>query len=198
MACRLAGTTNSFRKDSLNRMSLQLVGDRLPEGSVMEPFDLKDIPFFDADYEAHGFPAAARALAELLARCDGLVIACPEYNHSMPAALKNAIDWLSRMKEEPLRGLPVMILSATKGILGGARVQYELRRVLDSVGALPLVRPEVFIGMADRKFDDSGLCIDPQTCRFVDAQLVAFMRWIESTRSMRQSCARLPSRAVTG
>ncbi len=71
-----------------------------------------------------------------------------------------------------------MILSAATGPLGGARVQYELRRVLDAVGAATLIKPEIFIGMAEKKFDASGRCIDSQTMTLMRGQLNAFQKWI--------------------
>jgi chromate reductase len=176
---QLLGLNGSFRKRSFNRMALDLVQSLLPPCCEYATADFSALPFYCPDRDGEPVPGAAAALNAAVREADGLVIACPEYNHSLPAALKNAIDWLSRMEPRVLEGKPVMILSAATGILGGARVQYELRRVLDAVGALPLVKPEVFIGLAQSKFDATGRCVDPGTRQAVERQLAAFWEWIE-------------------
>jgi chromate reductase, NAD(P)H dehydrogenase (quinone) len=175
---RLAGLTNRLCADSYNRMTLGLVDATLAPRDTLALLDLRAVPFFDPALERDGLPASVLELAATLAWADGLVIASPEYNHSVPAALKNALDWLSRTPGRPLEEMPVMLLSATRGALGGARVQYELRRVLDAVGARPLVAPEVFIAMAHTKFDAQGRCTDAPTREWVARQLEAFRRWI--------------------
>jgi chromate reductase len=184
---RLVGITNSLRQTSLNRMTMALVDELLPAHCCMEMIDLRPLPFYDTDLEKQGYPRALQAIAATLAHADGVIITAPEYNHSIPAVLKNAIDWLSRVPQKPLNGMPVMILSATPGMLGGARMQYDLRRVLEAVGALPLVRPEVFIGHADSKFDAQGRCIDARTRDMVGAQIQAFEDWMERLAVSRQA-----------
>ncbi|MDB5727279.1 MAG: NAD(P)H-dependent oxidoreductase [Noviherbaspirillum sp.] len=179
---RIVGLTNSARSASYNRMALQLAAEVMPSDLALQVHDLSAIPFYDTDLEKAGFPPAVQSLAEAVSGASGMVIACPEFNHSMPAVLKNALDWLSRVPGQPLDGQPVMILSASYGRLGGARVQYDLRRVLDAVGARPLVRPEVFIGMAHEKFDHAGRCIDEGTRRMVKEQAIAFKEWINQIR----------------
>jgi chromate reductase len=160
-------------------MALDLVCDLAPENVRLTQHELQTLPFYNADLEVLDIPAPAVELAGQLMASDGIVIATPEYNHAMPALLKNAIDWMSRGPIWPLANKPVMIISATTGMLGGARVQYELRRVLDAVGAIPLVKPEVFIGAAQTKFDSTGQCTDQVTKRMVNAQLLCFIEFIE-------------------
>jgi chromate reductase len=179
---RLLGVTNSVRPGSLNRMVLELVGEVVPGGVALEVFDLQGIPFFDIDLERERVPQRVMELATAVAGCDGVVLASPEYNHSIPPILKNAIDWLSRIRTKPLRELPFMLVSATPGMLGGARVQYEIRRVLDAVEARPMVRPEVFIGGADRKFDAAGRCIDASTRACITQQVAAFLDFVRKSR----------------
>lgn len=181
---RLLGITNSLRADSLNRMALALAGECLPEGAVMDVHDIKEIPLYTHELEQQGIPVQVSRLTQALAGADGLVLSSPEYNHSIPPAIKNVIDWASRVKPQPFDGKPVMLISATPGLLGGARVQYELRRVLDAVNAQTLVRPEVFIGGAHQKFNAAGVCIDEPTSRFVGAQVLAFLQWIQRLKRL--------------
>jgi chromate reductase, NAD(P)H dehydrogenase (quinone) len=178
---RLLGLTNSLRAGSYNRMVLDLVAE-LWLSATLQRHDLAALPFYEHDLEQAGMPGAVLRLAEAVRQVDGLVIASPEYNHSIPAVIKNAIDWLSRVADEPLGGMPVMLLSASSGLLGGARMQYDLRRVLDAVGALPLVRPEVFIGVAAQKFDAQGRCTDARTRDAVRHQIAAFAGFVERHR----------------
>lgn len=180
---RVVGITNSLRPASLNRMALALAVELAPPGMAIGIVDIKPLPMHDPELEAQGLPAPVLALAETLRAADGVVLVSPEYNHSIPPAIKNCIDWLSRVKSDPWAGMPVMLVSATPGLLGGARVQYDLRRVLDAVGAVPMVRPEVFIGHADRKFDGEGRCTDDLTRSLLTAQLQAFGRWITRQRA---------------
>lgn len=175
---RLLGLTHSLRAGSYNRMTLDLVDELLPATGRLQRHDLAALPFYDPDLEQAGLPAAVSQLAQAMREADGIVIASAEYNHSIPAVIKNAIDWLSRVADEPLDGKPVMLLSASTGLLGGARMQYDLRRVLDAVGAMPLVKPEVFIGLAPQKFDAHGRCSDARTREAVRAQLGAFARFV--------------------
>jgi chromate reductase, NAD(P)H dehydrogenase (quinone) len=134
---------------------------------------------------AQGWPAPVAALRERIRRADGLVIATPEYNFSIPGGLKNVLDWVSRGDDQPFAGKPVAILTASPGPLGGARVQYDLRKVMLFLNAMPLVKPEVFIGGAMAKFDAaSGRCTDEVTRKFVGDQMLAFARWIEAVKRM--------------
>jgi chromate reductase len=123
-------------------------------------------------------------IAAQIAVADGVVIATPEYNFSVPGVLKNALDWISRGTPQPLDGKPVAILSASPGPLGGARVQYDLRKVLLFLNAMVLAKPEVFIGNAATKFS-GGTCTDDTTRGFVQAQMNAFVAWTEAVQRMR-------------
>jgi chromate reductase, NAD(P)H dehydrogenase (quinone) len=102
-----------------------------PSGmSTAEAPPYADLPLYNADIQnSSGFPAAATALADAIRAADG-VIFCTEYNFLLPGGLKNAIDWVSRMPNQPFAGKPVAIQSASPGPLGGGRVQYDLRRML--------------------------------------------------------------------
>ena len=180
----IVGLCGSLRAGSINRMALKLAAESLPHGASMEIVDWRDVPLFDADDMAAGMPPAVTTLVERLRRADGVVIATPEYNFSVPGAFKNAIDWISRATDQPLSMKPVAILSASPGPVGGARVQYDLRRVLLFLNAMPLMKPEIFIGGAPGKFDADGHCTDETTRKFVGQQMTAFTAWIGSVKKM--------------
>src|SRR6186997_1088232 len=101
---------------------------------------------------------AAPAWADLPTyNADDLIIVSPEYNYGVPGGLKNAIDWVSRMKDQPFKEKPVALQSVAGGPLGGGRVQYSWRQILVFLDALAFTRPEVFVGMAASKFDEKTL-----------------------------------------
>lgn len=183
---RLLGICGSLRAGSFNAMALAQAGRSLPEGSELEVLDWRNTPPFDADLLAAGFPEEVTALRERVRRADGILIATPEYNFSIPGMLKNLLDWVSRGEDQPLAGKPVAIMSASTGPLGGARVQYDLRRVLLFVDAMVMSKPEVFIGQAQTKFAADGRCADEPTARFVQSQMLAFSGWVDAVNQMRR------------
>jgi chromate reductase, NAD(P)H dehydrogenase (quinone) len=180
----IVGICGSLRAASINRMALALAGQSMPSGMEMETAEWRDVPVFDADVFAKGYPPVVHALRERIRRADGVVMATPEYNFSIPGGLKNVIDWLSRGDDQPFAGKPVAILTASPGPVGGARVQYHLRQVMLFVNAMVLVKPEVFIGMAAGKFDANGNCTDETTRKFVTAQMAGFEKWIRAVKAM--------------
>lgn len=149
----LLGLCGSLRAASLNR-KLMLAGAALWPGGFAQG-DLR-LPLYDGDLEDRGMPAPVTALAEAVARADALLIACPEYNKGPPGLLKNALDWLSRVKPNPLHGKPVAIVSATGGRAGGERAQTMLRAMLAPHRVEALTWPEVLVGGADKEFDAAG------------------------------------------
>jgi chromate reductase len=179
----IVGLCGSLRAASLNRAVLSLAGDVMPEGMKLEVVDIRPIPFFDADVLAQGFPPEVAALREKIRAADGVLIATPEYNFSTPGVLKNTLDWISRGDDQPFALKPTALVSASPGQLGGARVQYDLRRVMLFMNAMVLAKPEVFIGGAAAKFRD-GVCVDEVTRQFVKDQMQAFQRWIDMVRRM--------------
>ena len=137
----IVGLCGSLRSASVNRAALRLAGSLMPDSMHMEVVEWREVPPFDADLMAQGYPASVQALRERIRRADGLLIATPEYNFSIPGVFKNVIDWVSRGEDQPFANKPVAILSAAPGPLGGARVQYDLRRVMLFVNAMVLVKP---------------------------------------------------------
>ena len=126
---RLLGVSGSLRQDSLNTALLRAAQELAPGHIEVVIHRLDDIPLYDGDVEARGFPDAVSALRAAMTAADGLLVAAPEYNHSVSGVLKNAIDWASRRPDGPLDRKPTALLSAAGGS-GGANAQAHLREVL--------------------------------------------------------------------
>jgi chromate reductase len=114
---------------------------------------------------------------------DGVIIVSPEYNWTIPGALKNAIDWVSRMKAQPFREKPVAIQSCSQGPLGGSRMQYHMRMTLTYLSAFIFGTPEVIVANAQTKFDKDLKLTDEQTRKFVSQQLAAFAKFIQRVKA---------------
>ena len=171
----------SLRKGSYNAALARMAPKLAPPGlSFTDAPSFADLPIYNFDIQnSSGFPAAANAWADAIRAADGLLIVSPEYNWSIPGGLKNAIDWASRMKDQPFTGKPVALQSAAGGLLGGARLQHHLRQSLISLDVLWFGRPEVIVNFAAKKFDEKTLeLIDQPTIDMVKAQLTAFETFV--------------------
>src|SRR6185369_3678049 len=120
---KLVAFCGSLRKASFNRMALQAFIERLPQGASVETIEIGDWPLYNADVQAQGFPAPVQATQQKMLAADGIVFASPEYNYSVSGALKNAIDWLSRLTPQPFAAKPIAMFGAAGGPLGTARAQ---------------------------------------------------------------------------
>jgi chromate reductase len=158
--------------------ALRACSELMPQGMKLNITSIADIPMYNQDVFDAGLPEPVKRLRSEIAATDGLLIASPEYNFSLSAPLKNAIDWASRPPNQAFQDKPVAIFSASGGPLGGARVQYDLRRILGQLWAHVLPRPEVFIGSAGSKFDAQGKLTDETTRKFLSDLLVGFKDWI--------------------
>lgn len=174
---RVLGFAGSLRRASVNRGLLRVAAGQLPEGMRLDVFDLAPIPLYNGDVEAReGFPEPVTAFREAIRAADALLIACPEYNYSIPGVLKNAIDWASRGANQPFAGKPVALMGAG-GALGSARSQYHLRQVCVYLDMHPLNRPEVMVPMSGQKFDKDGNLTDESVRPKVAALLAALAGW---------------------
>jgi len=172
----------SLRKGSYNRMLMQALPSLAPAGmSIKEAPSFAEFPLYNADIQnSTGFPSVVRTLADAIRGADGVVFCTPEYNFSVPGPLKNAIDWVSRLPDQPFAGKPVAIQSASPGPLGGGRVQYELRRTMVFLDAFTLNKPEIFVGSCASKIDDkTGEVKDETTRGLLKQQLEAFAKFVE-------------------
>jgi len=175
----------SLRKASLSRAVARSAAGLAPEDLdvVMIP-NPGTLPLFNQDVLDEGMPESVTALADALAKVDGLLIVTPEYNWSIPGGLKNAIDWLSRLNPNPLEGKPVAIWSVSPGMLGGARVHESLRHVLHSQDMAIMAKPEVQVAGAKSKVDvAAGTVTDETTRGFLGAHLARFNIVIKAAAS---------------
>ena len=171
----------SLRKGSYNAALARTLPALAPAGlSLRFAQSFAGFPLYDADIQtASGFPSQVNAWAEAIRGADALIIVSPEYNWSIPGGLKNAIDWVSRMKDQPFKDKPVALQSAAGGILGGSRAQYHLRQCLTSVDAILFGRPEVIVTFAPQKFDDKTLELkDATAIDLIKQQLAGFEAFV--------------------
>jgi chromate reductase len=161
----LLGLCGSLRAGSTNRL-LMSEAARLYAPERFEEGDLR-LPLYDGDLEKAGMPEAVTRLAAAVQAADAVVIATPEYNKALPGVLKNALDWISRVKGEPWRDRPVAIVSASAGRAGGERAQFSLRLCLNAFRPRVLPGPEVMIAHSAQAFDEQG--------RLTDARSVAML-----------------------
>lgn len=150
--------TGSFNL-TLLKIAVAMAQERGANVDLMDPQDL-NIPLYNGDYEAeHGLPPEAQKLKDRVAAASGFMIACPEYNHSVPGVLKNAIDWTSRKGGQVWAGKTVALMAASGGPSGGLRGLMALRQVLTPLGVW-LVPGQVTIAGAAKAFDESGALVD--------------------------------------
>ena len=166
----------SLRRGSYNAAIARALPALAPEGVTIAPLgSVGELPLYSADLQAEGFPAALLAMGEAITAADGVIIVTPEYNYSVPGALKNALDWLSRLPTPPFAGKPVALQTGSPGMIGGARCQYHLRQIFVFLDAYVLNKPEVMVGQIAAKADaDSGELTDQATRDFIAKQLQAF------------------------
>jgi chromate reductase len=182
---RVLGLCGSLRAQSFNMAALRAAAELMPSGVSLQIATLHGIPVYNGDDQAQDWPPAVQALADAIRASDGVLIASPEYNFSIPGGLKNALDWLSRLPDQPIKAMPVAILGAATGPVGTARMQYDLRKVLQFLEADVLLKPEVFIGHAASRFNETGRLVDAATRGFVADQMRAFVTLVERNRRWR-------------
>ena len=171
---RVLGISGSLRRDSHNTALLRHAGELFEaEGAEFEIYDgLRDIPPYDEDDDVENGPEAVAQLRAAVAEADAVFFSTPEYNSSIPGALKNAIDWLSRpIATNPLRNKPAAVVGASTGMFGAVWAQAELRKVLGATGAR-VAEGEVPVGHAQTRFDDDGRLNDPN----IEEQVLAVVR----------------------
>lgn len=157
--------SGSLRRGSYNRRALALAMSMAANaGMSTQEIDLKELnlPMYDADIEAAGFPDSVQRMRALVESADVLLIATPEYNHSISGALKNAIDWLST-KKNVLDGKTAVIFGVSNGLFGTLRAQFHLRQILTALNVFLVPQPQVYIRSGDDAFTEEGLLRDEKT-----------------------------------
>jgi chromate reductase, NAD(P)H dehydrogenase (quinone) len=163
----ILGVCGSLRKASLNRGLLRTAQQLAPEGVAIEIFDLLGIPPYNQDDEGSP-PATVTEFKTRIRSADAILFAMPEYNHSIPGVLKNAIDWASRPPgDNSFAGKPVAIMGASPGMVGTARAQCHLRECFVNLDIRTLNKPEALIGLAAQRFDGEGNLTDEKSRQVV-------------------------------
>ena len=169
--------SGSLRKGSFNTALLRTVKARAPAAMAIEIVTLDGIPLFNEDDEARsGLPEIVKAIQAKIRAADGIIIATPEYNFSVPGVLKNATDWLSR-SGNPFKWKRAGVMGASEGPVGTARSQYHLRQNLVGLEAITMPKPEIFVTNSESKFKDGALT-DEATLKVVDRWIKAFEEWV--------------------
>ncbi len=174
---RVLGISGSLRRESHNSALLRAAAERLPAGAELIPFErLDEIPPYDEDAELGGAPEPVLALRDAIRGADAVLIATPEYSHSIPGVLKNALDWASRPAgESALNGIPAATIGASTGMFGAVWAQAELRKVLGAMGGRVL-EAELPVSHAHQLRRGERLELPPELAERLDeilAELVA-------------------------
>lgn len=166
---KILGIAGSIRSGSYNKMLIRAAARLTPPGTSIELFDIGALPLYNADIDNDDArPQEVRALKDAIANADALLFSTPEYNHSVPGVLQNAIDWASRpAMASPLKDKPVGIMGVSMGAIGAARAQQQLKLVLHSTLAHVMPHPGVSVGNVASKFDNKGEITDDTTREFV-------------------------------
>jgi chromate reductase len=174
---KILGFAGSLRKGSYNKALLRAALELLPEGVDLEIFDLEGIPPFNQDMEDQPVEKVKEFKAKIRA-ADAILIATPEYNYSIPGALKNAIDSASRpYGDNAFEHKPVAMMSASVSMIGGARAQYHLRQCYVFLSCFALNQPEVMVPLAHEKIDKDGRVTDEKTRELIRQLLEGLVSW---------------------
>ena len=182
---RILGFAGSLRRKSYNKLLLRAASKLLPESTQLEVVDIDGIPLYNQDTEMLGIPEIVKRFKEKIECADAVLIATPEYNHSYPGVLKNAIDWASRpYGHNSFDGKSVAVMSAATGMFGAVAAQDQLKQVLLALNMCLVAQPAVIVTSAQHKFDLDNELTDPDTKHFMK-QLLANL--VDLTRKLSQS-----------
>ena len=172
---RILGISGSLRRGSHNTALLRAAADVLPPGVELEIYEgLRELPPYDADVDTQLPDPAVAQLRRAIASADGVLVATPEYNGSIPGVLKNAFDWASRpFPDSSLRGKPIAVIGASTGLFGAVWAQAEARKVLGIIGA-DVINNELPVGQAQSALDVNGELVEPEQ-RAALAELVSVL-----------------------
>jgi chromate reductase len=174
---KIAAISGSLRKKSFNTASLHAARELAPEGVTVEIVEIGDLPLYNEDLRVDGsYPAPVKRMLDQLLTADAFLIACPEYNYGVTAALKNALDWASRPPIRPFAYKAVGIFGVSGGAAGTARAQSNLRNVLVGLDAYAINQPQVMIGAGHTKFDADGKFIDQPGRDFMKQHIEALVK----------------------
>ncbi len=177
---RLLGISGSLRNGSYNTRLLELCRDRVPAGSDFTIYHGGALPFYDQDLDKDEKPAAVVELLDLVRKTDALLFATPEYNYSVPATLKNTIDWASRPAfNSVLKGRPAAIISASMSAFGGLRAQMHLKQILGATLTPVYPAPEFLLPQAHEVLSADGGVRDAGLEKRLREFLLGFVAWAD-------------------
>jgi chromate reductase len=187
---RVLGISGSLRANSLNSALLRAAAERLPGGAELVEFErLREVPPYDEDVELEATPTVVEELRQAVREADAVLIATPEYNHSIPGQLKNALDWVSRPAgKSALNGKPAAAIGASTGMFGAVWAQAELRKVLGALGGR-VVEAELPVGHAKDQLLDNHLELSPQQSEQLEEILAELISEAELEREAQPAVA---------
>ena len=174
----VAVIVGSLAKVSLNRKMAHALIDVAPASLALEIVEIRELPLYTPDLEAAP-PPAVSAFRERMAAKAAVLFVTPEYNRSMPGALKNALDVGSRPRDKSVwGGKPAAIVSVSPGLIGAFGANHQLRQSLVYLDMPVMQQPEAYIGGAAKLFDDDGRLVNDSTREFITKFMHAFEQWI--------------------
>jgi chromate reductase, NAD(P)H dehydrogenase (quinone) len=184
MAPRLLAFAASLRAGSWNRKLIAVAAAVARRGGAevrLAEFSEFEMPLYNADIQAQGFPEGTLRLAQAVREADGILLASPEYNYSLPGTLKNALDWVSRIKPGVLRGRSALLLSASTGQFGGVRGLWQLRIPLE--GCSVHVYPDMYaLPWAEKQFDTDGEMVEPERKQRLESMIGGYLKTARALR----------------
>jgi chromate reductase, NAD(P)H dehydrogenase (quinone) len=185
---RIAVLVGSLRRQSFNRKMAKALISLAPESLMLEIIEIGGLPLYDQDYDDEGrVPAAWTAFREHIKSFDGFLFVTPEYNRSVPAVLKNALDVGSRPYGQSIwGGKPGAVISVSPGAIGGFGANHHLRQSLVFLNVFSMQQPEAYIGNAANLFDENGNLANDSIKEFITKFMQAFTAWVETTTSNRR------------
>lgn len=183
---QIAGLIGSLRKESYNRKLFNIYREKLGDKAGLKEVNIKNFWLYNSDIEDKGIPEEVAKAAELIKRCDGLIFFSPEYNFSIPGVLKNAIDWLSRVDNQPFSKLPCAIVGASPGRLGTARMQYHLRQIGVTLDMRMMNKPEVMASQIHKSFNEKGDLTDDALDKMLNKHIDKFIDFINEHKNVEK------------
>ncbi len=173
--------TGSLREKSYNAAIARQLSALAPDSiELTHAPSIGTLPHYNQDVQDAGFPAEVQVFADAISASDGLIFVTPEYNYSVPGVLKNAIDWVSRLRPLPFDNKVASIISASGGAIGGARMQYHLRQILVAMNVHVVNKLEIMVGTVQNKTDKEGGDItDENTLKFIRNNLNELARMLD-------------------
>jgi chromate reductase len=178
------GLVGSLRKASFNGMLANALISLAPSSMKLEIVEIGQLPFYNQDLEINPPPAQWTAFRQRVMAADAVLFVTPEYNRSVPAALKNALDVGSRPYGASVWDRkPGAVVSSSPGAIGAFGANHHLRQLLVFLNVPTMQQPEAYVGHADKLFDEHGKLVSDGTCKFLQEFMQAFAKWVEAVRS---------------